>query len=83
MAQESANNSILGLSNIFTVAPFAFQVIDQIAALSCGFVDLLLNTFCTIAEWEILLQYFQVCGLLHSLDWVIAGWLIFQQYISE
>ena len=69
------------LSSIFHFASVAFQevcqIIDMMSTMHYDNVCLIaLWVLDIVSEWEILMQYLQVCGLLHPVDWGMEGCVI-------
>ena len=67
------SDSVSSLSSIFDVALIAFQAKNKIVALTgaipgCVVGTFYLVSFLLVPNWEILLQYFQKCGLLQLLE---------------
>ena len=71
MVLESVSYPILCLANIPNVAPSAFQVINEITALtyaiSCGIVSFIIMVIFDYPTSGNLSQCIQVCGLFHAL----------------
>ena len=75
MTFESINDSIFCLTYIPNVAPFAFQAIYEIVTLACAFGNgvVLLLRFVIFPDWDNLVQYWQVLGLVQPLVvWVFG-----------
>ena len=78
---KSINDSVFGLTHILYVASVALQTIYKIVTLACAFGNCILGCIviqiCYFPDWEILVQYWQVLGLVHPFRVVLFGCGIF------
>ena len=70
MSLESVNDPIFSFSNIYDIAPVAFQAINHIIVLVCAMHHNIIspNAVYNSPEREMLPQHLEACGLLHPLD---------------
>ena len=82
MTLESIYDSIFSLSNIFYMAPVAFQTIYKIVTLACAFGNCIVGSvvvqvFFIFPDWQLFAQYLQVLCLLQPLGVIFFGCVIF------
>ena len=76
----SLNCSLFPKDRIILARAVTFQAVDQIIILACAMHHDILCLLCKlliVPEWEILLQYLQVCGLLQPLEFGVEDCVIF------